>query len=176
MIVDDLASPRPAKFQWWLHALEEMQIDEARNVTIRRGAARLRVQFLAPSALRLEQTSKFSVAPSESVRGKRFPDQWHLTAHADEAATQQQFVTVLLPFREGAEPSLPAVQMLQGGNCRAVELRTAGARHVIMFRPPGQTGTMKLGDLQSDAKLFVAGFTAAGESIGSLEVRMAVRE
>jgi hypothetical protein len=151
VIVDDLASPKPARFQWWLHALEEMKVDNAHaSVTIQRGAARLRVQFLAPSGLRLEQTGKFPVPPNEEVRGKDYPDQWHLTAHADEPATRRQFVTVLLPFREGGEGALPSVRLLED---RAVELRTARARHVVTLR----NGVMKA--------------SATGERAGSLEVR-----
>ncbi|MBM3890044.1 MAG: hypothetical protein FJ388_13085 [Verrucomicrobia bacterium] len=172
IIADDLESPKLARFQWWLHALEEMQVDETRaSVTIQRGAARLRVQLLAPAKLRLEQTGKFPVAPNEAVKGKNYPDQWHLTAHADEPAAQRQFLTVLLPFREGAEASLPAVRLLDGRNCNAVELRTARARHVVMFRGADQKGAMEAGGLRSDAKVFAAGFAASGQRAGCLEVR-----
>jgi len=172
VIVDELASPKPARFQWWLHALEKMQVDDAHStVTIQRGAARLRVQFLAPTGLRFEQTGKFTEAPNESVKGKSYPDQWHLTAHADEPLTRRQFVTVLLPFREDRDASLPAVRLLEGRNCRAVEIRSARARHVIMLRSAGQTGMMEVGDLRSDAKVFAAGFNASGQRSGSLEVR-----
>jgi hypothetical protein len=149
-----------------------MQVDEAHGiVTIQRGAARLRVQFLAPAKLRLEQTGKFPVAPNESVKGKDYPDQWHLTAHADEPTTRRQFLTVLLPFHEGGESSLPVARLLDGRNCRAVELRTARARHVVMLRGADKKGAMQMGDLRSDAKVFAAGFTADGRRVGSLEVR-----
>jgi len=149
VIVDELESPKSATFQWWLHALEEMKVDDARtSVTIQRGAARLWVQFLAPAKLRFEQTGKFPAAPNEQVKGKSYPDQWHLTAHADEPATRRRFVTVLLPYREGGEGALASARLLEGG---AVELRTARARHVITLRP----GMM----------------LANGEHGGSLEVR-----
>jgi hypothetical protein len=172
VIADELAAAKPARFQWWLHALEKMQVDDARaTATIQRGAARLRVLFLAPAKLRLEQTGKFPVAPNEAVKGKTYPNQWHLTAHADEPATRRQFLTVLLPFREGGEASLPSVRLLECRNCRAIELRTARARHVVMLRDADRTGLMEAGDLRSDATVFAAGFSADNRRAGSLEIR-----
>lgn len=172
VIADELASPKPARFQWWLHALEKMQVDEAHGiVTIQRGAARLRVHFLAPAKLRLEQSGKFPVPPDEAVKGKDYPDQWHLTAHADEPATQRQFLTVLLPFCDGAEASLPTVRVLEGRNCSAVELRATRTRHVVMFRMVGEAGMMEAGGLRSDARVVAASFSVGGRSAGALEVR-----
>ena len=173
VIFDELASPKPATFQWWLHALEEMQVDDAQaRATIHRGDARLRVQFLAPAQLRFEQTDQFTVPPVRDIhRNEGYPNQWHLTAHADEPATQQHFITVLLPYRSGADAALPEVKMIDGKNCRAVELRTPRARHVILVRTPEASGPMEAGGLHSDAKVLAAGFTATGESAGSLDVR-----
>ncbi|MBM4084189.1 MAG: DUF4962 domain-containing protein, partial [Planctomycetes bacterium] len=172
VIADDLASPKPARFQWWLHALEKMAVDDAAGrVTIQRAAARLRVQFLAPSGLRFEQTGKFPAPPNESVKGKAYPDQWHLTAHADEPATRRQFVTVLLPFRDGHEGSLPAARLLEGRTCRAVELRSARARHVVLFRAAGQRGDMEAGGVRADAAVYAVGFDPLGKRLGDLEVR-----
>ena len=172
IVADELASPKPAKFEWWLHALEKMEVDDAHaSVTIQRGAARLRVQFLAPAKLRLEQTGKFPIEPNEAVRSKNYPDQWHLTAHADEPATRREFLTVLLPYRAGAEGALPAVRVIEGRNCRAVELQTAQGRHVVMFRSDEEAGAMEAGELRSDAKIFAACVASGGQRTGSLEVR-----
>lgn len=172
VIVDDLASSKPSRFQWWLHALEKMDVDDSRHlVTIRRGDARLRVQFLAPSALRLEQTGKFPVAPNEEVRGKNYPDQWHLIAHADESATSRQFVTVLLPYRAGAETSLPSVRLMESSNCSAIELRTAHARHVIMCRTGLNPGIMGASGISSASRLLAMRFDAAGKQHTLLEVK-----
>ena len=172
VIVDDLASLKPSRFQWWLHALDKMQVDETQHqVIIQRRDARLRVQFLAPAALRLEQTGKFPVAPNEEVRGKNYPDQWHLTAHTDEPAPSLQFVTVLLPYRAGAEASLPAVRLLESHNCRAIEVRSAHARHVILCRTAKDSGLMEAAGLNSGGKLLAVGFTPDSQLYGSIEVQ-----
>jgi hypothetical protein len=172
VIFDDLAAAKPATFQWRLHALEEMQIDEAApRLTIHRGDARLRVHFLAPANLRFEQTDQFTAPPVKDVhRNDGYPNQWHLTAFADTPVTQQQFVTVLLPYRAEAEAALPEVRLLEGAHCRAVELRTKSARHIVMLRSAGEAGPMEAGGLRSGAELFAAGFSREGTPTGSLSV------
>lgn len=171
VIADDLQSKTPARFEWWLHALEKMQVDDATaSVTIHRGAARLAVRFLTPGRLRFEQSTGFPVPPDGSLRNTVYPDPWHLTAHADEPAARRRFVTVLLPCREGAESSLSAARLLEGRNCVAVELRASRARHVILFRNAGQSGTMEAAGLRSDANVLAGGFDPAGSRFGVLEI------
>jgi hypothetical protein len=99
-----------------------------------------------------------------------YPNQWHLTAFADAPAASQQFITVLLPHRPGAEAALPEVRLLDGKRCRAVELRTKSARHIVMLRQAGEGGAMEAGGVNSEAKVFAAGFNPEGASAGSLAV------
>ena len=165
VIYDDLESEQPAKFEWWLHALEQMKLDEsARTVEIQRGEARLKVQFLLPETLRFEQAENFPTA----TLGK-YPPQWHLTAHSETPVARRQFVTVLLPHRKGAEAALAAARLIEGRNCRAVEVRTAGARHVILFRDAA--GPMEAAGLRSGAAVYAAGFDSQGKPAGVLEAR-----
>jgi hypothetical protein len=103
------------------------------------------------------------------VRQKEFPDQWHLTAHADEAATRRQFVVAMLPSRTGKEAALPTVRLLEGRNCQAVELCTAHARHVVMFRRDREGVAMEAGGMRSDATVLAVGFDSNGKRFGSLE-------
>jgi hypothetical protein len=173
VIFDELTSPKPATFQWWLHALEEMQVDQARaSATIHRGDARLRVQFLAPAQLRFEQTDQFTVPPVKDIhRNEGYQNQWHLTAHADGPTTQQHFITVLLPYRAGAAPVPAEAKVLVGKNCHAVEIVTPHARHVVLVRTPGAGGEMEAGGQRSDAQVFGAGFAASGQASGLIEIR-----
>jgi hypothetical protein len=172
VIYDDLATAKPATYQWWLHALEEMQIDQTGGqATIHHGDARLRVHFLAPEKLRFEQTDQFTAPPVTEVHSKQeFPNQWHLTANADTPAARQQFITVLLPYHAGAEAALAEVRLLAGEHCRAVELRTKTARHVVLLRAPGESGAMTAGGVTSRATIFATGSDAEKGTFGSIEI------
>ena len=88
LIIDELEAPEPVRFDWLLHALEKMEIDdETRTVTIKRGKARLTVQFLCPESLSFSQNDKFSVDP-----GPGYPDQWHLSVSTTEKSEAEVFM------------------------------------------------------------------------------------
>jgi hypothetical protein len=107
VMIDDLAAAgEPATYQWLLHALEAMQLDEsARRVTVRRGDAGLRVQFVAPAELRFSQQSGWDPPPDQPETA---PPQFHFTASTTEPAAAARIVAVLMPFRREQESSLPA--------------------------------------------------------------------
>lgn len=121
VIIDDLEGPdKPVTFQWLLHAKEEMEISQHhRRVTLHKNDVRLRVEFLQPASLSLTQSSGWETA---LPRPEEAPAQFHLTASMEVAADRARFVTVLFPYRDGAEDDLPEVRLLEakGGIAVAV--------------------------------------------------------
>ncbi len=133
VLLDELRAAKPATFQWWLHALEEMQIDgHEQLVGIHRGGTALQVRFLEPSGLRFSQTDRFSVAPEQGE-----PAQWHLTASTDTPRRDCRFLTVLLPYRTSESVKLPVVTRVEGRRCAGVSLQTDNGRTVVLFRTGG---------------------------------------
>lgn len=121
VIRDDLAALEPQRFEYWLHALDRMEVDEQEaRVVLRRPKAALTVHFLAPGALTFAQTDAFEPPPTWPP-GKEFENNWHLTARA-EADAATQFLTVLVPARNTPGESLPTVQRLEGDGALAVRL------------------------------------------------------
>jgi hypothetical protein len=94
LIIDELEAPKPVRFDWMLHALEKMEIDRRSNaVTIRRGKARLVVEFISPEELTFSQTNKFTASPGRAYpEGYAYPDQWHLTVSTREKSEAVSFV------------------------------------------------------------------------------------
>ena len=87
LLVDDLQSRTPVRFDWLLHALEKMEIDEnKRVVTVKKGRARLSVEFLEPRNLTFSQHNRFTDDP-----GPEYPEQWHLTVSTVEKAEAAVF-------------------------------------------------------------------------------------
>ncbi len=108
VIADDLETPEAATFQWLLHALSEMSIDQAgRAVTVSEGEAQLHVSFVAPQALTFQQTDRFDPAPESSNAQQDFPAQWHLTASTTAAQKQGGFLVLLQPQRSKAGSPCP---------------------------------------------------------------------
>jgi hypothetical protein len=158
VLYDDLEAEHPATYQWLLHALEQMQTDEAAGaVTINRAGAHLRVRFVAPGGLSFSQTDQFTVPPE----GPNMPNQWHLTASTSEPAAHQRFLTVLVPYPEGKAPATVRAKNVPG--CLALEIVGPALTHTVLFRtdaPPG--APISVGDTQTDADVFAIARDADG--------------
>jgi len=133
IIVDELEAPKPVTFEWWLHALEEMKVDEAkREALIRRGDARLLVSFLQPHELAFAQTDKFDPPPEDKK-----PNQWHLTASTKAKAASALFFTVLRPHRAADEGKLPPLRRAEKDGTLTVSWTQQGVEHRVSIGPEG---------------------------------------
>jgi hypothetical protein len=80
-------------------------------------------------------------------------------------------VTVLLPHREGSEQELASARLVDGRNCRAVELSGARSRRLVLLRDIDARGAMEAAGVRSDAELCAVGFDSEGKRSGALEAR-----
>ncbi len=169
VIYDDLASPEPATYQWWLHALEEMEVDPARQrVQIQRGGAALEVMFLAPHGLSFSQTDQFGVPPEGN-----YPNQWHLTAETTAERDSCRFLTLLLPHRRGeADPDRRA-RLLSGEGHLGLEVSLQGRRHVVAFRTAdAHPGPIQVGDLLLTGDVGAASWDSEGRPTGAAAIAL----
>ncbi|HQK93030.1 MAG TPA: DUF4962 domain-containing protein [Armatimonadota bacterium] len=168
VLYDDLSAARAATYDWLLHALEPMEIDPAsQTVTIHRNAARLRVQFLAPHGLALSQTDQFTAPPEADG----MPNQWHLTARAPGPQEQCQFVTVLMPYREGDEGRIAQAQLLDIPGWVAIELAAGDARHVVAFRAGAASeSTIEISGVRLTGDVLATRLDGSGAIVGQLAV------
>ncbi len=104
IILDELETPEPETFDWWLHSPEEMQINGQGDIRVEVGNAGAHVNMVAPEGLVLSQTDQFDPPPRERVQ----LTQYHLTAETTEPSTTMRFVTVIRPHREGEVPPTAA--------------------------------------------------------------------
>ncbi|NOY81254.1 MAG: DUF4962 domain-containing protein [Kiritimatiellaeota bacterium] len=163
VIRDDLAAPEPHRFEYWLHALDKMEVDESKcEVRIRRPKASLTVQFLEPANLRFRQTDEFD-PPPKWPPNRKYADNWHLTASLAAPADSAQILTVLLPVKNGAENTLPSTRRLGGRKGAGVELRFPDGRRVlVVFALPGETAGLEVAGLHTDARIAALGMSADG--------------
>ena len=160
VVFDDVVAPKPVTWEWWLHAMSEMQADgPARRVRMRQGDVRMDVRMLSPTAIRFTQTHQ---ALPEPELDRNWPDQWHVTASTDDKAPAAQFLTVLWPWKRKAPPD-QAVRTLDVDGWSACEIAFKGQRNVIAFRTASSPmRTVKLGDVETDAVSLGIRYNAAG--------------
>jgi len=129
-IVDELASPGPAEFQWLMHAAEKLSLDEDRQTLIsHRGDARMEVRLLTPGGFSFSQTDAWPVAPKAGypTAKKREPEAlWHFTAATRERADARRIAAVI---RVGEEGELPDWDVqVDGDGVVNIQMTTGGTR------------------------------------------------
>jgi hypothetical protein len=106
VLVDDIAAPSPATFQWLLHALERFEIDaESQQITSQHRGASLACQLYASTPLALSQTDAWPIAPDEGYPTLTRPlpaVRWHLTAQT--ARTDRIRIAALCGVQRPGEP------------------------------------------------------------------------
>lgn len=111
LIVDSLATGEPRTFQWLLHAVNEMQMNEsAKTLMLQTDKAEARVRFFAPNRLAFSQTDQFSAPPEKgnpNQKDQQMPNQWHFTASTVKPEKKQQFITVIQVCPKGEVDALP---------------------------------------------------------------------
>ena len=151
IILDEVAAPKPVTWEWWLHALDQMQVDaEKGEILTRRGGARLLTTFIEPEALTFAQTDQFTPPPEYSAKQKRkYRNQWHLTAATKEKAKSAVFLTVLRPHRAADEGKLPGLRRIAEKGVVGVTWEQGGDTHTILFGDKGVTW----GGVRTDGRL-----------------------
>jgi hypothetical protein len=136
VMFDDLEATKPATFQWLLHAYEKIGVEESsRTLRVNRDPAAMEVRFLLPSALSFSQTDQYE-PDVERIRHPDAKNTWHLTAGTTEPSATMQFVTVLLPYRNGNEASLPKAELARDDGALTVKLTSPdGSQDSITFGP-----------------------------------------
>jgi hypothetical protein len=112
VIHDTLNSDKPRKFEWWLHAIDEMKLEDG-SARIVRGNAACTVKWLVPEKLGFAQTDKFDPPP----RKRAALTEHHVTATTPTPTKEMTFVTVIRPHRSADTVEFKAVvESIKGGH------------------------------------------------------------
>jgi hypothetical protein len=148
VVGDQLRADGPATFDWLLHALQPMEVDQgAGAILVRDGDARLAVRLVASVPLRFSQTGKFPIEPEAAnntayVLGTpSFPDQWHLKATTERPAGEMRFLAILVPYRAG-EPAPLIESSPTGFRMGSFEATDSGGRLTVRFTEDGRAQTV----------------------------------
>ncbi len=131
IVADDLAaSDGSATYQWLLHAENEMTLnEEAGEVMIEHGDARLHAQFLHPQGLSMSQNTGWDPEPT---RPEAAPEQFHVTASTGDAE-ETRIVTLLTTYRSGDEnDAVPDAELVESSGGVAIAVKDK----IILIRDP----------------------------------------
>ncbi|HDY87692.1 MAG TPA: DUF4962 domain-containing protein, partial [bacterium] len=131
IIFDDVEAPKPVTFEWWIHALSEMSIDELnKSITISQGNIKLETFFLQKEELSFKQFKGFPVPPELGEE-----DQWHVTASAVSKKKAAHFITLLVPYKEEQKPEFSIKQVTEKSNEISIIIIINNKQYIVSFLP-----------------------------------------
>ena len=158
IVVDELAAPKPARFDWLMHTIEKMALDEdAQSVLVTRESEKMRVRLFTDGGMSLAQTDAWPLDPRTGfkVLMKKpvpFPKQWHLTATPREKTAARRIAAVFEFAEGGAWPRCEiqrqgsVVNVIGGEGAEAWTVRIdldTGAKSVLRAESAGAGGTVE---------------------------------
>ena len=134
---DYLETAGPTSFDYLLHALEQMELDQERGtVLVKNGRARLLVYLLSDAGLAFSQSGKLSPPPGDRYEGA--PEQWHFSAGTTRQQDRVRFLALFIPYRDGDTP--PAVEHIALDNVRGFRV---GGEQVLAWWGESETGSFE---------------------------------
>ena len=157
---DYLKTAGPATFDYLLHSLEQMELNEEnQRLRVKSGEVELDVYFLAPQTLDFMQTDEFPIAPEERYEGA--PDQWHFTASTIEDADEMRYLVLMIPRHPETDRNvLPEVQRLDYGTVKGFQV---GDEKILAWWGTGEKGNFSPAGSEENAKLVIE-YTENGEN------------
>jgi len=156
VMCDRIETPEPARFEWWLHALNEMDVRDQTAITVQNGKALCRVSLLTPAGLTIRQTDRFEPPPLPKYKLR----QWHLSAQTAQPTACCEFVTLIRPYREGDPPPFDSsIEQTPYGYRLKAALREG---HVLVALRSADDATVELDGLKKKAALVAMRFDGKG--------------
>jgi hypothetical protein len=120
-VVDDLESPKPAEFQWLLHASEKFRLDQKNHtLTSHRSDTEMEVHLITPGGFESSQTNEWPVAPKAGYPTAKKPEPtklWHFTATTRERANTRRIAAIMNVGTSANRPDY-TVQVNESGTIR----------------------------------------------------------
>jgi hypothetical protein len=119
IVYDRLKAKEPSTYEYWLHAINKINVEDQHNIQVKNDDAACDIDFLMPTGLTFEQTDQYDPNPRPRVKVR----EWHLTAKTPEKNPQMEFVTLYRPHRvETQLPKVARLEKIDGGYALEVEL------------------------------------------------------
>ncbi len=143
VIYDRLEAKEPSTFEYWLHAVNEINVKDQYNIRVQNDNVVCDIDFLMPSGLNFTQTDQYDPNPRPRVKLR----EWHLTATTPQKKNQMEFVTLFRPHRIQDQVSAEAkLEPIAGGYVLKVKL---GNGDFTALLPTDEMSVLKGYELES---------------------------
>lgn len=148
IICDDLAAPKPAAFQFLLHALRPFTVEEREaRIAVTQPRGGVVAQYLSPVPLTFRQWDGYQPPPD-----REFPNQWHVEAATRDKLAELRMLTILIPHRPGGETRWQA-ERVESETAVGARVWRADGETLVLFRK-AERGEAVLEDARFDGAVF----------------------
>ena len=119
VVYDRLEAKEASTFEYWLHAINKIGVEDQHSITVRNDDVVCDIDFLTPSGLTFKQTDQYDPNPRPRIKLR----EWHLTATTPRKKKRMEFVTLYRPHRiEDRMPDEAGLERINGGYALRVKL------------------------------------------------------
>ena len=119
VIYDRLEAKEPSTFEYWLHAINRISVEDQHNIRVQNDDVICDIDFFTPSDLTFKQTNEYDPNPRPRIKLR----EWHLTATTPEKSKRTEFVTLYRPHRtRDTLPKDAILRQIEGGYTLKVKL------------------------------------------------------
>ncbi len=139
IVYDRLRAREPSEYQYWLHAINKMDIIDQHQIIVRNDEIRCDIDFLYPAGLTFAQTDQYDPNPRPRVTLR----EWHLTASTPQKNKQMEFITVYR-IGKGDQPIPVETQLTRQSGSFTLEARLPNNTTLTATLPTIDTGKINL--------------------------------
>jgi len=143
IVYDRLEAKEPSTCEYWLHAVNKIDVDNQHRIQVKNGDVVCDIDFLRPSGLSFKQTDQYDPNPIPRITLR----EWHLTATTPEKAKSVEFVTLYRPHKERDKIEGEAtLNPIPGGYILSV---IGSGKKLTALLPTDNTATLEVDDLKT---------------------------
>ncbi|MGD9494881.1 MAG: DUF4962 domain-containing protein [Armatimonadota bacterium] len=168
VVIDDLlAAPEPSRFQWLLHTVAPIELDErTQTLSVTSGAAAMAARILQPAELSFTITDRYPVHPYDGygtvpVPEEKLAQEWHLTAETAPAALQR-FLTAFDVRRSEAGGAVEISEIECAGGV-GVQASDGAHTTTVLLAQDREPTSLSGGGVEARAEAAAVTTTADGE-------------
>ncbi len=144
IVYDRLEAKEPSTFEYWLHAINKINVENQHNVQVKNDDVVCDIDFLTPTGLSFEQTDQYDPNPRPRIKLR----EWHLTATTPDKKKNMEFVTLYRPHRIDQQlPKDANLERIEGGYALRVKLSNGQFTAIL---PTDDHATLKAFGLESE--------------------------
>jgi hypothetical protein len=165
IVFDRLVAREPASFEYWLHAINEFQIKDQRNIETKVGDVVCAVDILQPEGLTFTQTNQYDPNPWPTIKTR----EWHLTAATPSKTSDIEFIALYRPRRAGQTvPRDAEIRKIDGGYLLTAD--SSGGRAVALL-PADDSAKLAAEGLSTTGTILVQKRGADGAVIETVHLK-----